>query len=335
MLRIQSSVHGVTQADAHPDDKPMVRTSPFGRRVAVFGRLAAVLGLLDRRARSTCMIVCGAGLALLMGGAHSAVAGSPVYVGKNVAASAQISVDQIDHTAWNTLLRKYVDADGYVDYRSWHASQADRQALTNYLATLSRVNPRQRASRNAGLAFWINAYNAVTVHGILREYPTTSIRNHTAKLFGYNIWKDLQLYVGGKPYSLEYIEHQILRRSKEPRIHFAIVCASIGCPRLLNEAYVADRIDQQLEANARDFFRRSKNFRYDASNRRIYLSSILKWFATDFGSDQAAQLRRIAPWFPTREAQSAAQANRVTLQYLDYNWNLNDQSARRRVSRRR
>ncbi len=267
--------------------------------------------------------------------ADSLLAGSPVYVGRKVARSALRPMDQIDHSPWDRLLKKYVDTDGYVDYRSWHASAADRRALQSYLASLSQADPTRRVSRDAGLAFWINAYNALTVEGILREYPTTSIRNHTARLFGYNIWKDLQLYVGGRPYALEYMEHQILRRMREPRIHFAIVCASIGCPRLLNEAYVADRLDAQLETNARDFFRRPKNFRYDARSRTFHVSSILKWFASDFGENQAAQLRRIAPWLPTAEAQRAARENRVSIAYLDYDWKLNDQASRRRISRRR
>ena len=150
------------------------------------------------------------------------------------------------------------------------------------------------ATREAKLAFWINAYNAVTVHGILREYPTTSIRNHTAKLFGYNIWHDLQLYVGGTAYSLDTMEHQILRKMSEPRIHFAIVCASIGCPRLLNEAYTADRINEQLEINSKDFFARAQNFRYDQSKKQFYVSAILDWFGEDFGNSQAEQLRRIS-----------------------------------------
>ncbi|MCP4172364.1 MAG: DUF547 domain-containing protein [Fuerstiella sp.] len=111
-------------------------------------------------------------------------------------------------------------------WRAWHSSAVDIRALDRYLST-GRAN---QTTKNGKLAFWINAYNAATIRGILREYPTTSIRNHTARLFGYNIWKQLQLYVGNKAHSLEGIEHQVLRKMNEPRIHFAIVCASIGCP---------------------------------------------------------------------------------------------------------
>lgn len=273
-------------------------------------------------------------LVLLVAASTSPVhAGTKVYVGSQVAVGRQVSMDQIDHSTWNVLLSKYDDDDGMVAYRDLHASPADMRALDSYLQTLSTASTTIRASRDAQLAFWINAYNAVTVRGILREYPTTSIRNHTAKLLGYNIWKDLQLYVGGRPYSLEQIEHEILRKMGEPRIHFAIVCASIGCPRLLNEAYVGDRIQEQLDRNSRDFFARSQNFRYDQRNRRFNLSSILNWFGEDFGSNQAEQLRAIAQWLPNETARQAAQQNTVSVSFLDYNWNLNEQVGPR-ISRR-
>lgn len=264
----------------------------------------------------------------------SAQAASTIYVGRDIATGSLVPLDQINHSTWDALLRKHVDKNGYVDYKSWHASSSDRQALTGYLNELSRGST-SGGSRDAKLAYWINAYNAVTVHGILREYPTSSIRNHTAKVFGYNIWKDLHLRVASQSYSLEQIEHQILRKMDEPRIHFAIVCASIGCPRLLNRAYTAAQVEKQLEINAKDFFSRSQNFRYDQRNRRFHMSAIMNWFAKDFGSSQGAQLKTIAGWLPTKSAQSAALQNAVSVSYLEYNWNLNDQASLRQAVRRR
>ncbi len=282
------------------------------------------------------LLVLTAGtVAVIIANTGAAAAASTAYVGQNVSSSSQVSMDQIDHSSWDALLRKYVDDNGFVNYRAWHASSRDRQVLTAYLNALSRANPNRSSSRDAKLVFWINAYNAVTVHGILREYPTSSIRNHTAKVFGYNIWQDLQILVGGKANSLEHIEHQILRKMNEPRIHFAIVCASIGCPRLLNRAYTVNQVQGQLELNAKDFFSRSQNFRYDQRNRRFYLSSILSWFGKDFGNSQSAQLRTIAQWLPTQAARNAAQRNAVSVSFLDYNWNLNDQASLRRVAGRR
>ena len=285
--------------------------------------------------RMTWTLSSTAAVAFLVAVASSqpARAGAKVYVGSQVASDRQVSMDRIDHAAWDAILRKYVDDNGMVAYRALHGSSADVRALDGYLRALSAASPRMRASRDAQLAFWINAYNAVTVRGILREYPTTSIRNHTAKIWGYNIWKDLQLYVGGRPYSLEQIEHEVLRKMGEPRIHFAIVCASVGCPRLLNEAYVASRVQQQLETNTRDFFARPQNFRYDERSRRFYLSSILSWFGEDFGAGQAAQLGKIGPWLPTEAARRAAAQNAVSVSFLDYDWSLNERANGRTAQR--
>ncbi|MGI9471987.1 MAG: DUF547 domain-containing protein [Rubripirellula sp.] len=249
--------------------------------------------------------------------------GNEVYVGKQ--SRSNLSMDDVSHSGWDQLLQKYVNDQGQVNYRSWKASRADVQALDAYLALLSTAGRSAPATREAKLAFWINAYNAVTIRGILREYPTSSIRNHTAKLWGYNIWKHLQLYVGGVPVSLNSMEHEILRKMDEPRIHFAIVCASIGCPRLLRRAYVAEKVNSQLESNAKDFFSRSQNFRYDPSNQKVYLSEILDWFGEDFGDGQVAQLRRIAGWLPEQAGAVSEQPGAIGVSYLDYDWNLNQQ----------
>ncbi len=264
-------------------------------------------------------------LLLTVAGALTVQAGPKVYLGVRVASGEQVSLDRIDHSAWSAILRQYVDDHGMVNYRGIVSSKAAVSALDSYLKTLSTAGPQIPSTRGGKLAFWINAYNAVTVRGIVREYPTSSIRNHTAKIFGYNIWKDLQLYVGGRPYSLDQIEHEILRKMDEPRIHFAIVCASVGCPRLLNEAYLPEQLEQQLDNNARDFFARSRNFRYDQPNQRFYLSSLLSWFGRDFGSNRQRQLRRIARWLPTEAARQAALRQAVSVTFLDYDWSLNDQ----------
>lgn len=262
---------------------------------------------------------------------NSAPAGDPVYVGQRTA--GRVSFDHVDHYPWDSLLKRHVDRDGYVDYHAWRNSASDSRLLESYINSLSQVNPQAPSSKEAKLAFWINAYNAVTVHGILREYPTTSIRNHTAKFVGYNIWKDLQLFVGGHPYSLEDIEHKILRKMGEPRIHFAIVCASIGCPRLLNQAYTAADVQNQLESNAKDFFRRPQNFQFDSRSQQFQMSEIMSWFGKDFGLNQPAQLQTIARWLPTESAQAAAQQGAGRVSFLKYDWNLNDQGSRNPAAR--
>jgi hypothetical protein len=253
------------------------------------------------------------------------LAGAPVLIGVNVPEQQRIAVGQVDHSTWDALLKKYVDQSGLVDYAGWKANSSDMQALDGYLNHLSAASFTGPPDKNASLAFWINAYNAITIKGILREYPTTSIRNHTARVFGYNIWKDLQLVVSGKPYSLEQMEHEVLRKMGEPRIHFAIVCASIGCPRLLNEAYMPDKLEPQLAGNAQAFFANVRNFRYDPTQRTIAISSILDWFGEDFGANQVEQLRRIAPYLPDEPSRKLAESGAVRVSYLEYDWNLNDQ----------
>lgn len=267
------------------------------------------------------LLLMSCGFAVL---SSRAVAAEPL--GSTWPAAQLVLMDQIDHGAFNALLHKYVDDDGYVNYAAWQRTPTDRKALGDYLTRLSRASTSARASRNAQLAFWINAYNAVTLEGILQVYPTSSIRNHTAKLFGYNIWKDLPLLVGGHPYSLEQIEHQVLRKMNEPRIHFAIVCASVGCPRLRNEAYTADHLEEQLADNARDFFRRPKNFRVGREGT-LYVSSILDWFGSDFGRTQAERFAYLKPYLPP-SAQSIALDPNTAIQYIDYDWSLNDQARR-------
>ena len=255
----------------------------------------------------------------------SCCAGPTVTLGTNVPPAQQVPVGNIDQSGWDVLLKKYVDERGNVDYTKWKATAADTKALDDYLLQLSATSFPANASQGEKLAFWINAYNAVTVKGILREYPTTSIRNHTAKFIGYNIWKDLQLLVGGKAYSLEGIEHKVLRKMGEPRIHFAIVCASVGCPRLLNEAYTAENVGEQMTLNAQAFFADPTKFNADPRSGTIQVSPILSWFASDFGEDSAAQMKTIAPYVPTA-AQALAKSGRARVSYLDYDWGLNDRS---------
>lgn len=268
-----------------------------------------------------------AGLALHLVYSGAATAGDTVTVGRKWLAGQQISIDAVDHSAWDALLKKYVDQRGDVNYTAWKSNGADVRALDGYLASLSRATATAQSSREAQLAYWINAYNAVTIKGILREYPTSSIRNHTARFIGYNIWHDLQLITPSGQYSLEHIEHQILRKTGEWRIHFAIVCASKSCPRLRAEAYTAERLEPQLAANTRDFFADRSKFRFDARTRTLYLSKILDWFAEDFGSDQRGQLATIASYLPADVAQQIAAGN-VEVAYLNYDWDLNDQTRR-------
>src|SRR5262249_50767865 len=155
----------------------------------------------------------------------------------------RVDLDDVDHSAWDALLQKYVDDQGLVAYRRWKETPADLAALDRYLARLGAADVGAPADQAAQIAYWINAYNALTIKGILREYPTSSIRNHTAPVGGYNLWRDLLMEIDGRKYCLDDIEHATLRPLGEPRIHFALVCAAKGCPPLWNRAWTVSNLE--------------------------------------------------------------------------------------------
>lgn len=244
--------------------------------------------------------------------------------------------DQVDHRNWDTLLQKYVDRNGNVDYPAWLSDGRDRAAIRDYLNRLTEVDTSARATRNGEMAFWINTYNALTIEGIMRVFPTTSIKNHAPDKNGFNIWDDFKVSVDGRSYSLNDIEHKVLRPLGDARIHFAIVCASKGCPQLSQRAYFAKSLDQQLTNNARLFFRTPEKFNYDLQRRQLNLSPIVKWFAEDFGRNEGERLRYLAQFMPDQDSARLALSGAATVNYLDYDWSLNlaTTSAQRQLERR-
>lgn len=263
-------------------------------------------------------------LVLLAGFCRFALAGPRVYVGRPCGDVPLPSFAEVDHASFDALLKKYVSDQGLVAYRPWKNNAQDLQTLDDYLVRLGCVDLAKATSKEAKLAFWINAYNAVTLKGILREYPTSSIRNHTAKVVGYNIWKDLHLWVSGKSYSLDDIEHAILRKLGEPRIHFAVVCASKGCPALVNRAFTEKNLEELLVFNARRFFAQPANFRIDSSRRSVYISQLLQWYGSDFASSATEQLRILRSYLPDTQPLDVLQGS-YSVGYLPYDWGLNDQ----------
>lgn len=259
----------------------------------------------------------------LLCGLPEARAGSKVQVGQPCNRPDRPSLAEADHSSYDALLRKYVDDRGLVAYAQWKANASDLQALDDYLARAGCVDLKKPAVRSAQLAYWINLYNALTLKGILREYPTKSIRDHTSRFGGYNIWKDLLLWVDGRQFSLDAIEHSILRKMHEPRIHLAVVCASRGCPQLWNRAYSAEDLDEQLTANGRRWLARPENFRADAGSKAVCLSKLFEWYGTDFGAGPTEQLKALAPMLPAGSEWVAQPGLRIC--YLDYDWSLNDQ----------
>ncbi|MHA7128942.1 DUF547 domain-containing protein [Algoriphagus namhaensis] len=222
-----------------------------------------------------------------------------------------------DHSPWNALLQKHVSDEGIVNYKGFIQ---DKSKLEAYLKTLSQNAPdRATWSREEQLAYWINAYNAFTVKLIVDNYPTESIRDLGPKLkipLIKDVWHYKFFQIGGQESSLDEIEHGILRKEfEEPRIHFAINCASVSCPPLLNEAFVPSKLDSQLDRVARSFINDSS--RNKISKDKIEISSIFSWFKGDF-TKNGSLIDFLNKYSKTKISPDAK------ISHLDYDWNLND-----------
>jgi hypothetical protein len=268
------------------------------------------------------------GLAGVASAASVASAEDAIVVKPANAVAALAGKDgRVDHAAWSKLLAKYVDAEGLVDYKRWKAQ--DQPALDRYLQGLTKVDPAKLADKPERIAFWINAYNALTIKGMLKFHPTPSIKKHTSVLWGFHFWDDVRITVAGKERSLDHIEHAILRKMDEPRMHFAIVCASIGCPRLRRAAYTGPQLEKQLAAGAREFFASRSYFQIDAGSTTVKASHILKWFREDFGGTDANIFAFARRWTtdPARLALLARPG--LTLEFLEYDWGINEQKRKK------
>lgn len=231
-----------------------------------------------------------------------------------------------EHAAWTALLGRYV-RDGEVDYEGLKRSGIpDLDAYVQSLQAVCRGN-YDESTRGQKLAFWINAYNAYTLKLVLTHYPLSSIRNIgvlPGAAFRESFIPLSALHTGGDALlSLNEIEHDILRKQfQEPRIHFAIVCASESCPALRSEAYRARALEAQLTDAAQRFVRDPSKNRYDAATNTLHLSAIFDWFHDDF--ERAA---KTVPAFVARYAEpTVAQAINTRaprVQHLDYDWSLN------------
>lgn len=212
----------------------------------------------------------------------------------------------IDHKQWNALVQKHVSGKGNVDYKGF---KKDAVALQSYLNVLAKNLPEKSWSKNAVLAYWINAYNAYTVKLILDNYPVKSIKKIDSP------W-DMEFFtLGSKKYSLGEIEHKILRKMNEPRIHFAINCASFSCPNLANEAYTETELEKQLETVARSFVNdKTKN---TITPDKIEISSIFDWFSGDFKT-KGTLIDFLNKYSSVKINKSAK------VKYKEYNWNLNE-----------
>ncbi len=209
------------------------------------------------------------------------------------------------HDDWDKLLRKHVNTDGVVSYEKF---KADKSAVDAYVSKMQASPPQSKWSREDKIAYWINLYNAFTIQTVLEKYPLASIMD----IDGGQVWKTRKLKIDGKEYTLDAIEKEILIKDlKEVRVHFAVNCAAASCPPLLNAAYSAADLENQLDDRTRSFINNSKYNKISALSAEI--SQIFQWYAADFGDVKAF----LAKYSITKLPKFG------TLKYKTYDWKLN------------
>ncbi len=219
-----------------------------------------------------------------------------------------------DHAPLNALLAAHVKGDG-VDYEGLASHRAELDA---YLEPARHFNP-ESLSRNESMAFWINMYNAWTLKLILTQYPDIDSIKELGSLFS-SPWKKRFVKIGGKILTLDEIENDILRaRFKDPRIHFAINCASRSCPPLRPEAYQAQRLDAQLDGATQAFINKESNTRF--MGNRLVVSSIFKWYRADFDHEIAAYIKKYARGSLKEKFEIVGDS--PTISFMPYDWSLN------------
>jgi len=218
----------------------------------------------------------------------------------------QVEAQTVNYDAWNSFLKKHVNSYGEVNYQ---AIKTDQKSLVVSLETFMKNEPNETWSKNETLAYWINAYNAFTIKLISDNYPIKSIKDIK------NPWDLEFIQIGNKNLSLNEIEHDILRKLSEPRIHFAIVCASKSCPKLLNEAYIPSKLDLQLTVATEEFL--SDKSRNSISQEHLKLSKIFKWFTGDF-TQNGSLIDFLNLYTDVKISQKAKKT------YNDYSWELNE-----------
>jgi hypothetical protein len=215
----------------------------------------------------------------------------------------------INHTSFSKILTKYVAVNGNVDYK---ALSTNRAALNDYLKLLQSNPPKEGWSKNEKMAYWINAYNAFTIDLVLQNYPLKSIMEiNNGKPWDLNF-----ISIGNTKYSLNKIEHEILRKEyNDARIHFAVNCASISCPKLLNVAYEASTLDNQLNSSAKGFVNNKEKNRITTG--AVEISKIFDWFVDDFKTYGG-----VIPFI--NKFSTVKVGTDALVKYKEYNWNLNE-----------
>ena len=232
------------------------------------------------------------------------------------------------HSRWRSVLEKYT-RNGLVDYVALKKNPDDLNFYLDEIKGLAEAE-YEIWSKNEKITFWINAYNALTIKIVTDHYPITR-----SGLKGFifpdnsiqqipNVWKREALFILGQDHSLDHIEHKILRRKfDDPRVHFALVCASLGCPALREEPFLADRFDEQLDDQTRRFLGDPDKNGYDQKSDTLSLSLIFRWFGEDFEKEGLIPL--VKKYLPSGAALGVSTKTKIL--WLEYDWRLNEMLA--------
>ena len=266
-----------------------------------------------------------AGLATAVALAISAVLAPAALAGtiENTFAPNQNGTATVDHSKWDKLLKTYVKPDktglNRVDYKAFKSS--GHKALKDYVKALSGV-PVATLTRNEQFAYWTNLYNAVTIDIVLDHYPVSSIKKiKFGRFFVSGPWDEKLVTVAGIKLSLNDIEHKILRGLfKDNRVHYAVNCASIGCPNLRQSAFTGAGLETVLDDAARSYIGHPRGVRVDG--RRVTVSKIYQWFKVDFGSSDKNILNHIRKYASPELIAKLTGIN--SIYDTEYDWSLND-----------
>ena len=276
-------------------------------------------------------------VALLVGG--FAWLNRPQFIAVDAEIAADFPADSFSHLDFEILLRKYVDADGNVDYEAWRNSAESVAQLQSYLAAVTAYSPdnspERFATRNDALAYWIYGYNAYVIKSVLDNWPIESVTDLKAPLevvTGLGFFYRLRFAFGGETYSLLAVENQIIRKHfKDARIHFVLNCASDSCPVMRPELPTGEELQALLSRAATEFVSDPGNVSIDHANRQIVLSTIFKWFKKDFLNDLARRGRPaerglvdyVASVAPDRLKAELDAVQDYEVVFADYDWALN------------
>jgi hypothetical protein len=222
------------------------------------------------------------------------------------------------HAIWNRLLQKHVAPDGLVNYKGFIA---DKDSLNIYLNALSAGAPTKQASKNEKLAYWLNVYNAFTIKLIIDHYPLKSIKDigpANQVIFINTPWDKKFFKIGTRTMTLNTLEHRIIRNQfHDPRIHFALNCASMSCPVLRPESYEASKLNEQLDEQAKLFV--NDTTRNKITPNKAEISSIFKWYGRDFRKWGKTTVSKYLNKYSNTPI-----TNNTNIDYLTYNWQLNE-----------